>query len=57
VLLIPIKKPLYNIHVVEMGDSLWNIARKYNTTVDELKRLNGLSSDMIILGQQIKLPL
>lgn len=31
-------------YTVKSGDSLWTISRKYNTTVDKLRRLNNLSS-------------
>jgi LysM repeat protein len=44
------------IHKVSSGDSLEKIARKYNTTVSDLKRVNGLSSNTIIIGQELKIP-
>ena len=45
-----------NTYVVKSGDSLYSIARKYNTTVDELKRLNNLSSNVLNIGQVLKIP-
>ena len=33
------------------GDTLYSIAREFNTTVDELKRLNGLSNNNLKIGQ------
>ena len=45
-----------NIYVVKSGDSLYSIARKYNTTVDEIKRLNNLSSNALSIGQVLKIP-
>jgi LysM repeat protein len=33
------------------GDTLYSLSKKYNTTVDELKRLNSLNSNEISLGQ------
>jgi peptidoglycan DL-endopeptidase LytE len=42
-------------HKVESGDSLWSIANKYDTTVSSLKKLNGLSSDLIFPNQVIKI--
>lgn len=41
-------------HVVERGESLYSIAKKYNTSVQKLKKLNNLSSSRIIAGQKIK---
>ena len=45
-----------NIYIVKSGDSLYSIARKYNTTVDEIKRLNNLSSNVLSIGQVLKMP-
>lgn len=45
-----------NFHIVQPGDTLWSIARKYNTTVDELMRLNNLNSTLITVGQKLILP-
>lgn len=42
-----------DIHIVRSGESLWSIARKYDTTVKELKRLNGLHSDLLRAGQKL----
>jgi LysM repeat protein len=38
---------------VKSGDSLWVIARANNTTVNDLKKLNGLTSDLIRVGQNL----
>ncbi len=43
-------------YTVKAGDSLWLISRRYGTTVDELKRLNGLTSDLLNIGQVLKIP-
>lgn len=43
-------------YVVKAGDSLWLIARRYNTTVDTIKSINGLTSNMITTGQILKIP-
>jgi LysM repeat protein len=42
-------------HVVKKGDTLYDIARKYKTTVKKIKSLNGLKSDTIYPGQKLKL--
>ena len=43
-------------YTVKKGDSLYSIAQKYNTTVDELKRINNLTSNTLSIGQKLKLP-
>jgi membrane-bound lytic murein transglycosylase D len=42
-------------HVVKRGDNLYNIARKYKTSVAKIKELNGMTSNMIRPGQKLKL--
>ena len=48
-------KPL-NTYTVVKGDNLYSIANKYNTSVDELKKLNNLSTNIIQIGQVLKIP-
>ena len=43
-------------YTVKSGDSLYSIARKYNTTVDAIKSLNNLSSNLLSIGQVLKIP-
>lgn len=45
-----------NVYVVKSGDSLWSIARKFNSTVDEIKRLNSLQSNTLSIGQRLVVP-
>ena len=44
-----------NIYTVKSGDNLYSIARKFNTTVDEIKRKNNLSSNNLSIGQKLKI--
>lgn len=43
-------------HIVQQGDTLYNISRRFGVTVDQLKQRNGLVGDMIRVGQQLTIP-
>ena len=38
------------------GDTLYSIAQKLDTTVDELKKINNLTSNILSVGQILKIP-
>ena len=42
------------IYTVRSGDSLWSISQKYNVSINQIKALNNLRSDMIYVGQKLK---
>lgn len=44
------------VYVVKKGDSLYSIAKKYNTSVDEIKRYNNMSSNLLNIGDRIVIP-
>ena len=44
------------IYTVEKGDSLYNIARRYNTTVNEIMKLNNLTNINLYVGQKLRIP-
>ena len=61
VLLIPVAQgeetPTNTItYVVQRGDSLYSIAQKYGTTVATLRQLNNLTTDLLQIGQVLKVP-
>jgi len=41
---------------VQLGDSLWKIARRYATTIGAIKKANRLTRDMIRVGKKLKIP-
>ncbi len=43
------------IYTVKRGDSLWALAREYNTTVNDIKQLNNLNSDVLSIGQELQI--
>ena len=46
----------YFEYTVQSGDSLWLLSRRYGTTVDAIKALNGLTGDTLHIGQILKIP-
>ena len=42
-------------YVVKKGDSLWTIAKKYNTSVDNIKSKNNLTNNNLSIGQVLKI--
>ena len=44
------------MYTVKSGDTLYKIATKYNTSVDEIKDLNNLTSNTISIGQVLRIP-
>lgn len=45
----------YGVHVVEQGDTLYSLSRKYLTTVPELMELNNMSTSNLSVGQKIRI--
>ena len=45
------------IYTVKSGDNLYSIARRYNVTVNEIKSLNNLTSNLLSIGQKLSIPI
>jgi LysM repeat protein len=43
-------------YTVQAGDSYWKLARRFNSSVEELMSMNGTSSDKLKIGQTIVVP-
>ena len=51
------KKSSITIYVVGKGDTLWEIAKKFNSTVDAITKINNIdNADMIYPGEKILIP-
>jgi len=42
-------------HIVRRGESLWKLASRFGTTVDRIKRDNGLRGDRLTIGQRLRI--
>lgn len=45
-----------NLYVVKRGDSLWSIANKFNVSINKIRMLNNLNSDILTIGQTLIIP-
>ncbi|TYQ14808.1 UNVERIFIED_CONTAM: LysM domain-containing protein [Acetivibrio alkalicellulosi] len=50
------KIPSMIIYFSKYEDCLWDIAKKYQTTVDDIKKVNKLDNEELLLGKQIIIP-
>lgn len=55
----PKSQPTYtenysDVHIVERGQTLYSLAKKYGLSVNELKQQNGLTSNLIKIGQELR---
>ena len=49
-------EPNTNTYIVKVGDTLYSIAREFNTTVDSIRDLNTLNTNILSIGQQLLIP-
>ena len=54
---VPSGLSLVNSYVVEKGDTLYSIAKKFDISVNKLKEFNGLSTNLLNIGQKILIPI
>ena len=46
----------YKTYIVQKGDSLYTISRRYGVSVDDIKRVNNLKSNTLSIGQELLIP-
>lgn len=54
-IIIPSNLENYINYTVQKGDSLWALSRRYNTTIDDIKKLNNLKSDVLTVGTNLQI--
>ena len=56
VLRIPVSQGPYVEYTVRAGDTLWELSRRYGTTVEAIMQANGLTSSVLQIGQVLRIP-
>ena len=46
----------YVVYTVKVGDTLYNIAKKYRVSVDNILKENNLNSNLLSIGQKLRIP-
>lgn len=54
---VPTETEKYTTYIVKGGDSLYSIARQFNVTIQAIKEENSLTTDLLSIGQILKIPL
>lgn len=56
--LLPTVVPVVGIRtvVIQDGDTLWRLSRRHKVSLEELRFLNGLPSNLIVTGRTLRLP-
>lgn len=48
-------EPEFKVHVVKKGEGLWDIARQYKVTIEEIVKWNGLNDTKLKVGERLKI--
>lgn len=44
-------------YIVKRGDTLYSIAKNYNSNVDAIKKINNMKSEMLYVGEELLVPI
>lgn len=50
-----IEENIEETYIVKRGDTLWSISKDFDIPVSELKELNNLTSNLLSIGQELKI--
>lgn len=50
------RAPVVRTHTIRQGDTLFALAKRYNTSVTELRKLNNLKSNKLAKGKKLRVP-
>ncbi|MGD6875624.1 LysM peptidoglycan-binding domain-containing protein [Bacillus infantis] len=42
-----------SVYTVQAGDTLWELSQRFQTSIETIKRLNGLNSNFLLIGQKL----
>ncbi len=51
-----IERPSLVVYFTEQGDTLWDVAKRYGTTVEKIKTANRMEDDLLPVGKKILIP-
>ena len=57
ILTIPSNEDQYEVYTVKKGDTLYSIARRFNTTVSNIQVINNLETSVLSIGQKLLVPI
>jgi len=49
-------EPAITTHIIQPGDTLYKLAKHYNTSIKQLRELNALQSNRLVTGKRIRVP-